>query len=61
MEEVMSSEEKTIVLVNDSESLVTRIFKGKYYHDVEFLQAKLGSNPSYVRRSSFQYQQLVKN
>ena len=25
------------LLVNDSESLVARIFKGKYYNDVEFL------------------------
>ena len=37
MGEVMCSQGKTMVLVNDSESLVTRIFKGKYYHDVEFL------------------------
>ena len=47
--------------VNDSESLVVRIFKGKYYHDVEFLQAKLGSSPSYVWHSIFQAQELAKN
>ena len=47
-------------LVNSSESLVVRIFKGKYYHDVEFLSAKLGSSPSYVWRSILQVQELVK-
>ena len=48
-------------LVNDSESLVARIFKGKYYHDAQFLQAKLGNSPSYVWRRILKDQELVKN
>ena len=38
------------LLINPS-SLVARIFKAKYFPYTSFLNAKLGSNPSYIRRS----------
>ena len=38
-------------LLQDSESLVFRVFKARYFPMVDFLQAKVTSNSSYVWRS----------
>jgi hypothetical protein len=40
-------------LVKYPDSLVARVFKKKYYPYGEFLQAKMGSRPSYAWRSIF--------
>lgn len=42
------------------ESLVGRIFKARYYASGDYLNAELGSNPSFVWRSMFEAQQIVK-
>lgn len=38
-------------LCTDTGSLVSRVFKARYFADGNFLNAKLGNNPSYVWRS----------
>ena len=38
-------------LLTDSSSLVARIYKARYYPSSSFLEAQLGSNPSYIWRS----------
>jgi len=38
-------------LQTNSESLVSRIFKARYYPNISYLDAKLGHNPSFVWRS----------
>ncbi|KAL8100581.1 hypothetical protein AgCh_032729 [Apium graveolens] len=41
-------------------SLVGRVFKAKYYPNSNFLEAKMGSNPSYVWRSVLEAQVLIR-
>uniref|UniRef100_A0A803PQ00 Uncharacterized protein n=1 Tax=Cannabis sativa TaxID=3483 RepID=A0A803PQ00_CANSA len=41
-------------------SLVSRVFKARYFKNVSFLSAKLGNNPSYVWRSIWEAQAIVK-
>uniref|UniRef100_A0A803NFH1 Reverse transcriptase domain-containing protein n=1 Tax=Cannabis sativa TaxID=3483 RepID=A0A803NFH1_CANSA len=43
----------------NTNSLVARIFKARYYPNGSFLTASLGSNPSYVWRSILEAQKLV--
>ncbi|XP_031101993.1 uncharacterized protein LOC116005900 [Ipomoea triloba] len=38
-------------ILNHPNSLVSKVFKAKYFKHNSFLEAKLGSNPSYVWRS----------
>jgi len=40
-------------LQTNSDSLVSRIFKARYYPNSSYLDAKLGHNPSFVWRSIF--------
>ncbi|XP_074377352.1 putative mitochondrial protein AtMg00310 [Apium graveolens] len=47
-------------LINGDNSLVTRLMKAKYYPNNEFIDATLGSNPSYVWRSILQPQHVIK-
>lgn len=47
-------------LITRQDSMVSRVYKARYYPDGNFLNAKLGSNPSYVWRSILQSQDLVK-
>ncbi|CAN0918167.1 hypothetical protein LINGRAHAP2_LOCUS30711 [Linum grandiflorum] len=35
-------------LLTDPNALVTRIYKAKYFPEVDFLSTALGSNPSYI-------------
>lgn len=35
-------------LCTNTDSLVSRVFKARYFADENFLTAKLGTNPSYV-------------
>ncbi|KAL9230819.1 hypothetical protein vseg_006119 [Gypsophila vaccaria] len=44
----------------DEESLVSRVFKGKYYPDSTFLKANLGVNPSYTWRSICEARSVVR-
>lgn len=41
-------------------NLVSRIFKARYYPSGSFLTAQIGSNPSYIWRSVFVAQNLIK-
>lgn len=43
-------------LLQNPKSVVGRIFKARYYHPSSFLEADLGSNPSFIWRSKFSYQ-----
>lgn len=47
-------------LLNDSNPLVTSIIKAKYFPKTDFLNAKLGDNPSYMWRSIFAAQEVIK-
>ena len=38
--------------MQNSEDLVVKIIKAKYYHRQSFLEAKLGTQPSYVAKYS---------
>uniref|UniRef100_A0A803P6Q0 Reverse transcriptase domain-containing protein n=1 Tax=Cannabis sativa TaxID=3483 RepID=A0A803P6Q0_CANSA len=42
------------------ESFVSRIFRARYYRNGNFLSAKLGGNPSFVRRSIYEAQEVVR-
>ncbi|XP_074374083.1 uncharacterized protein LOC141714463 [Apium graveolens] len=46
-------------LVNNTNPLLTRIMQAKYFPESDFLNAKLGANPSYVWRSVFETQDIV--
>lgn len=48
-------------LINNSNPLVTSIIKAKYYPRTDFLNATLGENPSYMWRSIFEAQKIVKH
>ena len=41
------------------ESLLYRVFKAKYFPNCDFIQAKMGSNPSYAWRSILAAEQIV--
>ena len=47
-------------LLQEPHSLVAKVFKARYYPSSSFLEAKLGSNPSYVWRSVLASQELLK-
>uniref|UniRef100_A0A803QEG5 Reverse transcriptase n=1 Tax=Cannabis sativa TaxID=3483 RepID=A0A803QEG5_CANSA len=47
-------------LLTRPSSLVSRIFKARYYVDGNFLNAQLGSNPSFIWRSIVEAQDLVR-
>lgn len=47
-------------LLNFENSLVEQVFKAKYYPGSNFLDAKLGRNPSYVWRSILESQTMLK-
>jgi len=46
-------------LINDSNSLVTRILKVRYFPRRDFFEALLGHNPSYTWRSLYSTQSLL--
>ncbi|XP_050211401.1 uncharacterized protein LOC126661591 [Mercurialis annua] len=43
-----------------SDSLMANFFKARYFPNVSFLEAKLGSNPSFIWRSIFESQLVVR-
>ena len=42
------------------DSLFARIYKAKYFPSTSFLEAKMGSNPSYTWRSILSSEDLIK-
>lgn len=46
--------------INESESLVTRIFKARYFPSGSYLTAQIGHNPSYVWRNIMRARFLVR-
>ena len=48
-------------LLSQPNSLVARMFKARYFPNATFLTALLGNNPSFVWRSIWEAQSLVKN
>ncbi|CAN1729936.1 LINE-1 reverse transcriptase homolog [Linum perenne] len=48
-------------LMMDQDSLVTKIFKAKYFPKVDFLSATLRSNPSFAWHSILKTQSLIRN
>jgi hypothetical protein len=47
-------------LLNNQDTIVTRIYKAKYFPKFDFLGARLGHNPSYICRSIYDSQVLVR-
>lgn len=47
-------------LLNNENPLVTNILKTRYFPNIDFLNAKLGDNPSYMWRSILEAQDVVK-
>lgn len=47
-------------LILHSNTLVSKVFKARYYAQDSFLTAKLGSNPSYIWRSLMETQPILK-
>jgi hypothetical protein len=47
-------------LLTNHDTILSRVFKAKYYHKEGFLVAKLGHNPSYVWRSIHSSQVVVR-
>lgn len=47
-------------LVNNCNPVVTALMKARYYPNSEFLNAKIGSNPSYIWRSILEAQDVVR-
>ena len=47
--------------LTESNSLVARVFKARYFPSCSFLEAQLGYNPSYIWRSVMVAQQLIHN
>ncbi|XP_074323324.1 putative mitochondrial protein AtMg00310 [Apium graveolens] len=47
-------------LLNNVNTLVTSIMKARYFPETDFLQAKVGANPSYMWRSIVAAQDLVR-
>ncbi|XP_074301323.1 putative mitochondrial protein AtMg00310 [Silene latifolia] len=46
-------------LLTNGESLMSRILKGKYFHDRSFLEANLGTNPSYTWRGIWESKEVL--
>lgn len=46
-------------LTNNNSSLVHHVYKAKYFPNYSFLDAKLGSNPSFVWRSILKARQTL--
>lgn len=46
-------------LITNSDSLVARVYRAKYYAQGEFLGAKLGGSPSFIWRSIFEAKQVI--
>jgi hypothetical protein len=44
-------------LVTKSESLITKLFKARYFPNCDFVEANIGHNPSYVWRSIWKFHQ----
>lgn len=47
-------------LLNEVNPLVTNLMKARYYADTNFLEATMGSNPSFMWRSILAAQEVVK-
>lgn len=47
-------------LITKPESMMSRVFKARYYPDGNFLTAKIGANPSYAWRSIIESHELLK-
>ncbi|XP_060961042.1 uncharacterized protein LOC133031536 [Cannabis sativa] len=47
-------------LFSHPDSLVSKIFKARYYRNGTFLNAELGSNPNFVWRSIYETQEIVR-
>ena len=48
-------------LLTNTKSLVARVYRARYFPNGTFLDAELGSNPSYVWRSIMEAQHVVKS
>ena len=46
-------------LLQEPDSLCAQILKNKYYHNSNFLRAKIGSNPSFTQRSTLEGKELL--
>ena len=46
-------------LINQLNSLFIRVYIARYFSSCSFLEAELGSNPSYVWRSQLQAQDII--
>lgn len=46
-------------ILHNSESLMAKTLKAKYFKRIDFIEAKLGSNPSFVWRSIIWGRQLL--
>lgn len=46
-------------LITNPESLVARLYKAKNYADIEFMDAKLGSSPSFIWRSIAEARRVI--
>lgn len=46
-------------LITNPESLVARLYKAKYYADTEFMEARLGSSPSFIWRSILEAKKVI--
>nr|KYP69250.1 hypothetical protein KK1_008438 [Cajanus cajan] len=47
-------------LVNDHKSLISQIYKARYYPNGDFLSSSLGHNPSFTWRNMYNAQPLVR-
>ncbi|CAH9148255.1 unnamed protein product, partial [Cuscuta epithymum] len=47
-------------LVTEQHSLMSRVLKAKYFPQSSFLEAKVGNNPSFIWRSIFETQNILK-
>ncbi|CAH9096129.1 unnamed protein product [Cuscuta europaea] len=48
-------------LITDERRLMSQVLKARYFPNTNFLNAKLGNNPSFFWRSIFETQELIKN
>lgn len=48
-------------LLMNVDSLVSRVFKARYYPEGDFLTANLGNNPNYVWRSVWEARGLIRS
>lgn len=46
-------------LITNEDSLVTRIYKARYYADKNFLEASLGNSPSFIWRSVLEARKVI--